>query len=64
LEAERKRLAMVLKVQRLLASLQQEHIQKDLLGGLNKAPHIPTQQLRSLSQLSALLGVKRDDRFR
>ncbi|XP_072233942.1 caprin-2 isoform X2 [Leuresthes tenuis] len=63
LEAERKRLAMVLKVQHLLASLQQEHVQKDLLGGHNKAPHIPTQQLRSLSQLSALLGVKRDDRF-
>ncbi|KAM4569206.1 caprin-2 isoform 2-T3 [Odontesthes bonariensis] len=62
-EAERKHLAMVLKVQHLLASLQQEHVQKDLLAGHNKAPHIPAPQLRSLSQLSNLLGVKRDARF-
>ncbi|XP_073336381.1 caprin-2 isoform X3 [Pagrus major] len=64
LEAERRRLSTVLQVQHLLHSLQQEHVRRDLLAGHNQAPHIPAQQLHSLSQLSALLGVKRDNRLR
>lgn len=63
-EAERRRLSTVLQVQHLLHSLQQEHVRRDLLAGHNQAPHIPAQQLHSLSQLSALLGVKRDNRLR
>ncbi|XP_030296589.1 caprin-2 isoform X5 [Sparus aurata] len=63
-EAERRRLSTVLQVQHLLHSLQQEHVRTDLLAGHNQAPHIPAQQLHNLSQLSALLGVERDNRLR
>ncbi|XP_029902219.1 caprin-2 isoform X2 [Myripristis murdjan] len=62
-EAERRRLSTVLQVQHLLHSLQQEHVRRDLLAGHNQAPHIPAQQLHSLIQLAALLGVKRDNRL-
>ncbi|XP_044041842.1 caprin-2 isoform X2 [Siniperca chuatsi] len=62
-EAERRRLSTVLQVQHLLHRLQQEHIRRDLLAGHNQAPHIPAQQLHSLSQLAALLGVKRDNKL-
>uniref|UniRef100_A0A3P9LGL3 Caprin-1 dimerization domain-containing protein n=1 Tax=Oryzias latipes TaxID=8090 RepID=A0A3P9LGL3_ORYLA len=44
-EAERRRLAMVLKIHYLLGNMQQEHIQKDLMTGNNQAPHIPSQKL-------------------
>lgn len=63
-EAERRRLSTVLRVHHLLHGLQQEHVRNDLLDGRNKAPRIPEQQLHSLSQLAALLGVKRDTRMR
>ncbi|KAM3587754.1 uncharacterized protein V6R79_013344 [Siganus canaliculatus] len=63
-EVERRRLSTVLQVQHLLHSLQQEHIRRDLLTGHNQAPHIPAQQLHSLGQLAALLGVQRDSRLR
>lgn len=63
-EVERRRLSVVLQVQHLLHSLQQEHVRRDVLAGHNQAPHIPAQQLHSLSQLAALLGVKRDNRLR
>ncbi|XP_033470283.1 caprin-2 isoform X2 [Epinephelus lanceolatus] len=62
-EEERKRLSTVLQVQHLLHSLQREHVRKDLLAGHNQAPHIPAQRLQSLSQLTALLGVERDNRL-
>ncbi|XP_054862589.1 caprin-2 isoform X3 [Amphiprion ocellaris] len=62
-ETERRRLTTVLQVQHLLTCLQQDHIRRDLLAGRNKAPHIPAQRLQSLSQLAALLGVKRDNRL-
>lgn len=64
LEAERRRLATVLQVHHLLASLQEEHVKRDLLAGHNQAPCVPAQQLHSLSQLTTLLGVKRDNRQR
>uniref|UniRef100_A0A8C7XEX4 Caprin family member 2 n=1 Tax=Oryzias sinensis TaxID=183150 RepID=A0A8C7XEX4_9TELE len=60
-EAERRRLAMVLKIHYLLGNMQQEHIQKDLMTGNNQAPHIPSQKLHSLNQLAAMLGVQRDN---
>ncbi|XP_068163149.1 caprin-2 isoform X3 [Antennarius striatus] len=60
LEAEKRRLSTVLQVQHLLHSLQQEHVRRDLLAGQNRAPHCTAQQLTCLSQLAALLGVKRD----
>ncbi|XP_078138382.1 caprin-2 [Centroberyx gerrardi] len=63
MEAERRRLSTVLQVQQLLHSLQQEHVRKDLLAGHNRAPHVSAQQLHSLLQLAALLGVKRDNRL-
>lgn len=63
-EVERRRLSTVLQVQHLLHSLQQDHVKKDLLTGHNQAPHIPAQQLHSLSELATLLGVKRDNRLR
>lgn len=63
-EEERRRLATVLQVQHLLASLQKEHVRRDLLAGHNQAPCVPGQQLHSLSQLTTLLGVKRDNRLR
>ncbi|XP_047430688.1 caprin-2 isoform X3 [Mugil cephalus] len=62
-ETERKRLTTVLQVQHLLTSLQLEHVRRDVLAGLNQAPHVPAQQLHSLSQLAAMLGVKRDRRL-
>ncbi|KAM9705373.1 caprin-2 isoform 1-T2 [Menidia menidia] len=62
-EAEKKRLAMMLRVQHLLVCLQQEEVQKDLLSGNNHAPHISAQQLRSLNHLSDLLGIKKDGRI-
>lgn len=63
-EAERRRLAMVLKIHYLLGNMQQEHIQKDLMTGNNQAPHIPSQKLHSLNQLAAMLGVQRDNGLR
>ncbi|KAM4711702.1 caprin-2 isoform 2-T2 [Anableps anableps] len=63
METERRRLALVLQFQHLLGGLQQEHIRKDIMAGCNHAPYIPAHQLHSLSQLAALLGVKRDDRM-
>ncbi|XP_034019635.1 caprin-2 [Thalassophryne amazonica] len=60
-EVDRKRLSKVLQFQYLLSSLQQEHIRRDLLTGSNKAPKISAQQLHNLSQLAALLGVKRNN---
>ncbi|XP_026217172.1 caprin-2 isoform X2 [Anabas testudineus] len=62
-EVERRHLSMVLQVQHLLHSLQQDHVRNDLLAGHNQAPRIPAQQLHSLSQLATLLGVKRDNRL-
>ncbi|XP_008300116.1 caprin-2-like, partial [Stegastes partitus] len=62
-EAERRRLTTVLQVQHLLTCLEQEHVRKDLLAGHNQAPLIPAQKLHNLSQLAALLGVKRDHRL-
>ncbi|KAI3367013.1 hypothetical protein L3Q82_009647 [Scortum barcoo] len=63
LEVERRRLSLVLQVQHLLHSLQQEHVRRDVLAGHNQAPHIPAQKLHSLTQLASLLGVKRDNRL-
>ncbi|KAM9327711.1 caprin-2 [Pholidichthys leucotaenia] len=63
LDAERRRLATVLQVQYILFSLQQEHIQEDLLAGHNQAPRVPAQKLHSLSQLATILGVERDHRL-
>nr|XP_046235413.1 caprin-2 isoform X2 [Scatophagus argus] len=63
MEVERSRLSTVLQVHHLLHSLQQEHIRRDLQTGHNQAPRISTQLLHSLSQLAALLGVKRDNRL-
>ncbi|KAM6961957.1 caprin-2 isoform 2-T2 [Tautogolabrus adspersus] len=63
MEAERRRLSTVLQMQHVLHSLQQEHVRRDLLSGHNQAPHVPTQQLHSLSQLATLLGVQRDNRL-
>ncbi|XP_068573222.1 caprin-2 [Cebidichthys violaceus] len=60
-ETERRRLSTVLQIQHLLHCMQQEHVRRDLLAGHNQAPHIAAQQLHSLSQLAALLGVKRDN---
>uniref|UniRef100_A0A3Q0RDW1 Caprin family member 2 n=1 Tax=Amphilophus citrinellus TaxID=61819 RepID=A0A3Q0RDW1_AMPCI len=62
-EAERRRLATVLQVHHLLASLQEEHVRRDLLAGCNQAPCVPAQQLHSLTQLTTLFGVKRDNRL-
>ncbi|KAK5606910.1 hypothetical protein CRENBAI_013688 [Crenichthys baileyi] len=61
MEIDKRRLVLVLQFQHLLGGLQQEHIQKDLMAGLNHAPYIPAHQLQSLNQLAALLGVKRAD---
>ncbi|XP_044199698.1 caprin-2 isoform X2 [Thunnus albacares] len=62
-ETERRRLSMVLQIQHVLTSLQQEHIRRDLLAGQNQAPHLSAQQLHCLSQLASLLGVKRNNRL-
>ncbi|XP_040031468.2 caprin-2 isoform X2 [Gasterosteus aculeatus] len=60
-EMERKHLSTVLQIQHLLRCMQQEHVRRDLLSGSNQAPHIASQQLQSLNQLAALLGVKRNN---
>ncbi|XP_054483340.1 caprin-2-like, partial [Anoplopoma fimbria] len=62
-ETERKRLCTVLQIQHLLQCMQQEHVRRDLLAGHNQAPHMAAQQLLTLSQLAAPLGVKRDNRL-
>lgn len=63
-EMERKHLSTVLQIQHLLRCMQQEHVRRDLLSGSNQAPHIASQQLQSLNQLAALLGVKRNNGLR
>ncbi|KAF7661317.1 hypothetical protein LDENG_00264420 [Lucifuga dentata] len=64
LEAERRRLSAVLQVQNiLLRILQQDHVKRDLLSGLNQAPHVPAQRLNSLIQLATLLRVEKDHRL-
>ncbi|KAM4523584.1 caprin-2 isoform 2-T2 [Fundulus diaphanus] len=63
METEKMRLALVLQFQHLFRGLQQDHIQKDLMSGCNRAPYIPAHQLHSLNQLAALLGVKKDGRM-
>ncbi|XP_061618420.1 caprin-2 [Phyllopteryx taeniolatus] len=63
MEAERRRLSMVLQVQHLLASIQQAQVKKDLLSGRNQAPYLTAQRLNSLSQLATLLGAREDDRL-
>ncbi|XP_037315523.2 caprin-2 isoform X2 [Pungitius pungitius] len=60
-QTERRHLSTVLQIQHLLHCMQQEHVRRDLLSGSNQAPHIAAQQLRSLSLLAALLGVKRNN---
>ncbi|XP_074481884.1 caprin-2 isoform X2 [Sebastes fasciatus] len=62
-ETERRRLSTVLQVQQLLLSVQQEDVRRDLLDGLNQAPHVTAPLLDSLSQLAVLLGVHRDTRL-
>uniref|UniRef100_A0A3Q2QAF1 Caprin family member 2 n=1 Tax=Fundulus heteroclitus TaxID=8078 RepID=A0A3Q2QAF1_FUNHE len=63
METEKMRLALVLQFQHLFRGLQQDHIQKDLMSGCNRAPYVPAHQLHSLNQLAALLGVKKDGRL-
>ncbi|KAM9845813.1 caprin-2 [Aulostomus maculatus] len=63
LEVERNRLSMVLQVQHVLSSLQQDHIKTDLMTGHNQAPQVPAQRLESLDKLAALLGVTRNSRL-
>ncbi|XP_015256107.1 PREDICTED: caprin-2-like [Cyprinodon variegatus] len=60
LEAERRRLTLMLQFQNLLVVLQQEHVRKELMAGSSDAPYIPAPLLHSLNQLAALLGVTRD----
>ena len=60
-EEERRRLSTVLRFQHLLASLQQEQIQGDLLEGRGPAPRVSPQRLDSLTQLSGLLGLGQRD---
>ncbi|XP_054655855.1 caprin-2 isoform X2 [Dunckerocampus dactyliophorus] len=63
MEAERRQLNMVLQIQHLLTSLQQDHVKKDLLHGLNQAPYLPAQKLHNLSQLANLLEMRQDNRL-
>ncbi|XP_057711530.1 caprin-2 isoform X2 [Corythoichthys intestinalis] len=63
MEADRRRLSTVLKVQQILTVIQEEHVQKDLLNGRNQAPYLPEHRLNSLSQLANLLGARQDDRL-
>ncbi|CAJ1055754.1 caprin-2 isoform X3 [Xyrichtys novacula] len=63
MEEERRRVSIMLQVQNLLHSLQQENIRRDLLTGQNQAPRISSQQLHSLTQLRPLLGVQRNNRL-
>ncbi|XP_059905543.1 caprin-2 isoform X4 [Gadus macrocephalus] len=60
-EEERRRLSTVLRFQHLLASLQQEQTQGDLLEGRGQAPRVSPQRLDSLTQLSGLLGLGQRD---
>uniref|UniRef100_A0A1A8BRV1 Caprin family member 2 n=1 Tax=Nothobranchius kadleci TaxID=1051664 RepID=A0A1A8BRV1_NOTKA len=63
MEAERRRLIVVLQLQHLLRGLQQEHVQKDLLAGCKHAPRILAEKLNSMVQLAALLGISRDTKI-
>nr|XP_057924528.1 caprin-2 isoform X2 [Doryrhamphus excisus] len=61
MEEEKRQLNIVLQIQHLLSSLEEEHVKKDLLNGLNQAPYLPAQKLHNLSQLANLLAMRQDN---
>ncbi|XP_057634916.1 caprin-2 isoform X7 [Chionomys nivalis] len=60
LEAEKKKLRTILQVQYVLQSLTQEHVQKDLKGGLNGAMYLPSKELDYLIKFSKLTCPERN----
>ncbi|XP_041489115.1 caprin-2 [Microtus oregoni] len=60
LEAEKKKLRTILQVQYVLQSLTQEHVQKDLKGGLNGAMYLPSKELDYLIKFSKLICPERN----
>ncbi|KAL2102242.1 hypothetical protein ACEWY4_001410 [Coilia grayii] len=61
MEAERKRLCMVLQMQYVLQNLQHEHVRKDILSSPCRPLLISAQDLEGLRDLGALLNRKRDE---
>ncbi|CAH7434150.1 caprin-2 [Phodopus roborovskii] len=61
LEAEKKKLRTILQVQYVLQNLAQEHVQKDLKGGLNGAMHLPSEELDYLIKFSKLTCPERNE---
>ncbi|XP_066561385.1 caprin-2 isoform X2 [Amia ocellicauda] len=61
MEADRKRLRMVLQLHYIFQSLQQEHVRKDFRSGLNGAPFHSTRELQYLLNFSKLVGCNRDE---
>ncbi|XP_040599605.1 caprin-2 isoform X9 [Mesocricetus auratus] len=59
LEAEKKKLRTILQVQYVLQNLTQEHVQKDLKGGLNGTMHLPSKELDYLIKFSKLTCPER-----
>ncbi|XP_038174487.1 caprin-2 isoform X2 [Arvicola amphibius] len=60
LEAEKKKLRTILQVQYVLQSLTQEHVQKELKGGLNGAMYLPSKELDYLIKFSKLTCPERN----
>ncbi|XP_006895140.1 PREDICTED: caprin-2 isoform X2 [Elephantulus edwardii] len=61
LEAEKKKLRTILQVQYVLQNLAQEHVQKDLTGGLNGAVYLPSKELDYLIKFSKLTCPERNE---
>ncbi|XP_020033721.1 caprin-2 isoform X2 [Castor canadensis] len=61
LEAEKKKLRTVLQVQYVLQNLTQDHVQKDLKGGLNGAVYLPSKELDYLIKFSKLSCPERNE---
>ncbi|XP_027285851.1 caprin-2 isoform X4 [Cricetulus griseus] len=63
LEAEKKKLRTILQVQYVLQNLTQEHVQKDLKGGLNGAMYLPSKELDYLIKFSKLTCPERNEKL-
>ncbi|KAM6215086.1 caprin-2 isoform 3-T3 [Rhynchocyon petersi] len=61
LEAEKKKLRTILQVQYVLQNLTQEHVQKDLKGGLHGAVYLPSKELDYLIKFSKLTCPERNE---
>ncbi|NXY87194.1 CAPR2 protein, partial [Alcedo cyanopectus] len=61
LEAEKKKLRTILKVQYVLQNFTQEHVQKDFRAGVNGAIYLPSKELDYLMRFAKLTCPERNE---